>query len=139
LLDHLTRAGHLLNIVISCGGESCDYPESAFRVAQAVQRGEADRGILLCGSGIGMAVAANKVDGVRAVLVHDLEEAEMSRRHNDTNVACLAADRTPPDQLTDLVDKWLDTQFDGGRHARRVAKLQAIERGEDPAAVTVEG
>ena len=137
LVDYLQHAGHDVEVVGSCGGESCDYPEPAYNVGEAVHRGVAERGILVCGSGIGMAIAANKVDGVRAVVVHDETEAEMSRRHNDSNVLCLAADRTPASGFPALVDTWLQTDFEGGRHARRVAKIAAIERGEDPAAVAV--
>ncbi|RMD62319.1 MAG: RpiB/LacA/LacB family sugar-phosphate isomerase, partial [Planctomycetota bacterium] len=95
----------------------------------------ADRGVLICGSGIGMCIAANKVKGVRAALVSDELSAEMSRRHNDANVLCLAADLLGDRLIERIVEIWLATPFEGGRHARRVAKIAAIERGEDPRSV----
>ena len=132
LTRHLEAAGHDVSVLASCGGESCDYPEGAYAVGEAVRRNDADRGILVCGSGIGMAIAANKVAGVRAAVVQDLTDARMSRLHNDANVLCLSADRTPPAELLELVDTWLATEFEGGRHTRRVGKITAIEQGEDP-------
>ena len=117
---------------------SCDYPDMAWPVARAVADGEADRGILICGSGIGMVMAANKMPGVRAALVHELKGAEMSRRHNDANVLCLSGDEVADEDMSAIVDKWLTTDFEGGRHARRVNKIMAIERGEDPAKTVTE-
>ncbi|WP_432799701.1 ribose 5-phosphate isomerase B [Poriferisphaera sp. WC338] len=113
----------------SCGGRMCDYPDMAYPVAQAVSSGQADRGILICGSGIGMSIAANKVDSVRAALVHDEIGAEMSRRHNDANVLCLPADLLGARVMERIVQIWLETEFEGGRHARRVDKIAAIEQG----------
>ena len=115
-----------------CSCESCDYPDNAYRVAKRVASGEADLGILACGSGIGVSIAANKVDGVRAALVMDQTAAEMCRRHNNANVLCLSADRTQPHDLIAIVDAWLTAEFEGGRHQRRVEKIHAIERGVDP-------
>lgn len=114
----------------------CDYPDMAYPVAMAISRGEAERGILVCGSGIGMSIAANKVQGVRAALVHDEIGAEMSRRHNDANVLCLPADLLGPRVIERIVHTWLTTDFEGGRHARRVDKIVAIERGHNPATLT---
>lgn len=105
----------------------CDYPEIALGVARAVASGRADRGILVCKSGIGMSIAANKVRGVRAALVHDLESAVLSRRHNDANVLVLAADRLSG-SFAAVVDAWLKEPFDGGRHARRVDQILDIEK-----------
>jgi len=109
------------------GPESVDYPDFAFRVAQAVGEGQVDRGILICGTGIGMCIAANKVRGVRAAPVHDSVTAEMSRRHNDANVLCLSADLLGEDIIDRMVRIWLETPFEGGRHARRVEKITRFE------------
>ena len=119
-------------------GNGIDYPDIAWLVATAVARGEVERGVLICGSGIGMCIAANKVPGVRAALVHDEISADMSRRHNDANVICLSADMLGLRIIDRIVRKWLTTPFEGGRHARRVRKIEAIERGESPATVADE-
>ncbi len=111
---------------------SCDYPDMAYPVAYAVAQGDADRGILVCGSGIGMSIAANKVKGIRAALVHDEVGAEVSRRHNDANVLCLPADMLGKHVIERIVLAWLRTEFEGGRHERRVQKIKAIEAGMDP-------
>lgn len=124
--------------VESCGSASCDYPDRAYPVAMAVARGEAERGILVCGSGIGMSIAANKVKGVRAALVHDEIGAEVSRRHNDANVLCLAADLLGLRIIERIIKTWLTTEFEGGRHARRVSKITAIEAGRSPDTVADE-
>jgi ribose 5-phosphate isomerase B len=104
----------------------------AYPVAMAVSSGAVDRGILVCGSGIGMSMASNKVKGVRAALVHDEVGADISRRHNDANVLCLPADMLGQQTIEQVVAKWLRTEFEGGRHARRVNKITAIEQGLDP-------
>ncbi|MGI9013072.1 MAG: ribose 5-phosphate isomerase B [Phycisphaerales bacterium] len=134
----LRSQGHEVTVLGECTGSSCDYPDSAFLVGSAVANGQAERGILICGSGIGMSIAANKVDGVRAALVSDELGAELSRAHNDTNVICLAGDLVEQTQIGRIIDIWLRTQFDGGRHARRVAKIMEIERGGNPANITAE-
>ncbi len=100
-----------------------DYPDYAFRVANAVARHQADRGILVCSTGIGMSIAANKVQGVRAALVDSVRLARLSREHNDANVLCLGADVVSADEARRIVGVWLRTEFAGGRHARRVRKL----------------
>ena len=115
-----------------CSERTCDYPDTAYPVANAVATGAAERGILVCGSGIGMSIAANKVKGVRAALVHDEISAEMSRRHNDANVLCMAADLLGMRIIERIVHIWLTTEFEAGRHARRVNKITAIERGDAP-------
>lgn len=135
LTDLVEDNGHEVIPVPSCTGPSCDYPDFAWAVAQAVAEGRAERGVLLCGSGIGMCISANKVQGIRAALVHDEISAEMSRRHNDANVLCLSADMLGQRLIEKIVGIWLETDFEGGRHARRVAKIAAIEAGENPAAV----
>lgn len=110
------------------GGESVDYPDFASVVAAKVSRGEIDRGILICGTGIGMAIAANKFHGVRAAPCNDPLTAEMSRRHNDLNVLCLSADKIGESGVLErLIDAWMSTEFEGGRHARRVQKIAQLE------------
>jgi len=112
------------------GRESADYPDFAFQVGLAVSEGRVDRGILICGTGIGMCIAANKVKGVRAAPCHDIVTAEMSRRHNDANVLCLSADLLGDEQIDRLVRIWLETNFESGRHARRVDKIIRFEQGK---------
>ncbi len=105
-----------------------DYPDFASQVASKVSSGEADRGILICGTGIGMAIAANKYRGVRAAPCYDEVMVEMSRRHNDVNVLCLPGDLIGERPIDDLVLMWLQTDFDGGRHEVRVSKISGIEQ-----------
>ena len=117
--------------VTDCGapeGEAVDYPDVAQAAAGMVSRGDADRAILICGTGIGMMIAANKLPGVRAATVHDDLTAEMSRRHNDTNVLCLSADMLGERLIDRMVEIWLKTEFEAGRHARRVDKIRALEQ-----------
>ncbi|HHR85562.1 MAG TPA: ribose 5-phosphate isomerase B [Candidatus Acetothermia bacterium] len=104
--------------------QSVDYPDIAKPVAQAVANGEADYGILICGTGIGMSMAAGKVKGVRAARCSEPYSAEMSRRHNDANVLCFGARVIGIGMAEMIVEKWLSTPFDGGRHARRVGKIE---------------
>ena len=108
--------------------ESVDYPDYAARVAASVASGECDRAILVCGSGIGMAIAANKVRGVRAAPVADLETARLCRAHNDANVLALGARVTPGGRALEIVRTFLDTPFAGGRHQARVEKITVLER-----------
>ncbi len=107
--------------------QACDYPDVGFAVATGVVNGEADRGILFCGSGIGMSITANKVHGVRAALCHDELTAQMAARHNKANVLCLPADLVGDALMQGIVRIWLDTEFEGGRHARRVQKILDYE------------
>jgi len=107
---------------------SVDYPDFAAAVARRVVSGASDRGILICGTGIGMAMAANKVEGARAAAAGDLESARLSREHNDANILTLGARITPPDLALAIVRVFLDTPFEGGRHQRRVDKVMALER-----------
>lgn len=104
--------------------ESVDYPDYAAKVANAITHKEVDRGILICGSGIGMSIAANRFPGVRAALCHDEFNAEICRRHNDANVMCLSADLLTEQLVSRMVDVWVKTQFEGGRHSRRLEKLE---------------
>lgn len=108
--------------------ESCDYPDYAFEVARRVSSHEVDRGILICGTGIGMCIAANKVAGVRAALCHDAITAEMSRRHNDANILCLSADLLDEKLIERMLRIWLEAKFEGSRHQRRVNKIGMFER-----------
>ena len=110
---------------------SVDYPDYARKVAEEVAAHGADLGILVCSTGIGMSIAANKVPGVRAAKVDTEFEAERSREHNDANVLTLGADTVAPDEALKIVDKWLATPFAGGRHERRVEKITAIEREDE--------
>ena len=110
-----------------CDEKSVDYPDFAYKVAHAVSKQEVDRGILICGTGMGMCITANKLKGVRAVTCHDDVTAEMSRRHNDANVMCLSADMLGDKLLNRIVDLWLRTEFEGGRHQIRIEKIQKIE------------
>jgi ribose 5-phosphate isomerase B len=112
--------------------ESTDYPAYAFRVAEAVRDGAAERGVLACDSGNGIAIAANKVEGVRAAIAINRWQGEMARRHNDANVLVLASALTPQDQEEAILTAWLDAPFDGGRHERRVGQIGAYERTHEP-------
>lgn len=140
LLDHivanLKKDGFDIQAFPCPEGRSCDYPDMAWRVGDAVSTGAASRGLLLCGTGIGMCIAANKIPHVRAAVAYDEITAEMSRRHNNANVLCLPADLVGNKLIERIIEKWLSTPFDGGRHARRVHKIDAIERGEDPTSIT---
>ena len=109
-----------------------DYPDLAYQAAEAVSTKSADRAILVCGTGIGMSIAANKVKGVRAALCYDELNAKISRNHNDANVLCLSGDLLGSAVLRKIVETWLTTEFSGGRHGRRVKKIMAIEQGQDP-------
>ena len=113
--------------------ESVDYPDFARKVGEQVAGKQVDLGVLVCGSGIGMAIAANKVPGVRAANVTTEYEAQMSREHNDANVLAIGARVLKDDQAFAIVDKWLSTPFAGGRHQRRVDKIMEIERQETQA------
>ena len=123
----LEQLGHEVLDLGPDSSESVDYPDFAFQVARAVSEGRADRGILICGTGIGMCIAANKVPGVRAAPCHDSITAEMSRRHNDANVLCLSADLLGEELIDRMVHIWLTTEFEAGRHARRVEKITRFE------------
>lgn len=111
--------------------ESSDYPDFAIRVAEAVRDGKADRGVLVCGTGIGMSIAANKVSGVRAAVVHDETTARLSRQHNDANVLCVGENTMGSPEFRRLLQVWLSTGFEGGRHARRVDKMMAYDIRRD--------
>lgn len=129
IMAHLQQQGHT---VVNFGTDtldSCDYPDFAGAAAKAVAAGECDRGIVLCSTGIGVSIAANKVKGVRCALLSDLMSARLTREHNDTNVMAMGAFIVGQALALQIVDTWLATEFSGGeRHARRIAKLAELER-----------
>jgi ribose 5-phosphate isomerase B len=130
IVDHLRRQGHT---VIEFGPspdevQAVDYPDIASAVASRVSSGESHYGILVCGTGIGMCIVANKFVGVRAAPVIDEISAELSRRHNDLNVLCLSGDLLGEDAVGRIVDLWINTPFDGGRHEKRLTKIADIEK-----------
>ncbi len=127
LVTSLQQTGHCVTDVGAHGDQSVDYPDFAKGVCQKILTGEVDRGILICGTGIGMAIAANKFPGVRAANCFDEVMAEISRRHNDVNVLCLPGDLIGNRPIDDLVRIWLDTEFEAGRHERRIIKIAEIE------------
>ncbi len=127
LIEYLVRLGHEAIDAGANANEDVDYPDVAEAVARKVSVKEADRGILICGTGIGVCIVANKIPGVRAAPCNDDISAEISRRHNDLNVLCLSGN-TVGEKLADrIVETWLNTPFEGGRHARRNQKIAAIE------------
>lgn len=126
----LTELGIQFEDLGTVSPESVDYPDYARKVAEKVARGEADQGLLVCGSGTGMAIAANKVPGVRAAVAWNEEIARLAREHNDANVLSLAARFTPLDELQKIVRAWFAAGFDGGRHTQRVEKIREIEQDE---------
>ncbi len=128
VVEVVKRLGHEIVDVGAFSPEAVDYPDVAAEVARLVGRGEVDRGILICGTGLGMCIAANKIAGVRAAPCHDETTTEMSRRHNDANVLCLSADLLGRRLIERMIEIWLNRPFEGGRHARRVDKITEIER-----------
>ena len=127
VMRHLDELGLAYKDFGTYSEESCDYPIYGEAVARAVADGEYERGILICGTGIGISISANKVKGIRAALCGDCYSAEMTRRHNDANILALGERVTGPGLALKICDIFLDTPFDGGRHARRVEKMMAIE------------
>ena len=125
----LSGGGHEIVDAGTGSAESADYPVYGIAVAERVAAGEVDRGIVVCGSGIGMSIAANKVDGVRAALCRTVEDARMSRLHNDANVLALSEMTMEDPRLEELVRTWLETEFEGGRHQRRLDRIREYERG----------
>ena len=122
--EYLESKGYTLLDKGAYSEESVDYPEFGHAVGNSVQSGESTKGIVVCGSGIGISMAANKVEGIRAALCTSAEHAQMSRLHNDANVLAIGARMTGYDVIIDIVDTWLSTGFEGGRHLRRVNKIE---------------
>ena len=127
LVSTLSKAAHEVFDLGCAGAEPADYPDYAFKVGEMVASGAAERGIVICGSGIGMSIAANKVRGVRAALCCSVDDARMTRRHNDSNVLALSERGLADPKIDELVTVWLSTPFEGGRHARRIEKIRAYE------------
>lgn len=136
LVAHLRRHGHEVIDFGAPTATAVDYPDEALKVARAVRDDATTRGVLLCGSGVGVCIAANKVRGVRAVDAWNLESARLSRAHNDANVLCLGARLVGEAEAFAIADAWLETPFEGGRHERRVEKITGIESREAAASVT---
>lgn len=129
LRDVLREKGYAVTDFGTDSAESTDYPDYAAAVARAVSSGKAERGVLICSTGVGMSIAANKVKGIRAAMAVNPDEVMLSRSHNDANVLTLGAKYTDQATATALIDLFLDTGFDGGRHARRIGKIAAMESG----------
>lgn len=127
VIELVQQLGHEVLDLGAYSAAAVDYPDIAAAVAWKVRRGEADRGILVCGTGLGMCIAANKVPGIRAAPCHDDITAELSRRHNDSNIICLSADLLGERLIDRMIELWLNTPFEGGRHARRIEKITALE------------
>ena len=128
LKANLIKAGHEVLDKGTHSLDSVDYPDFAAHVARSVAKGEAEKGVLVCGSGLGVSISANKVAGARAALITDEWFAEMARRHNDANVACFGARVNAPEAIQRFLDRFLATAFEAGRHKERVAKITALEK-----------
>lgn len=128
--SQLEADGHEVEDVGTHSPESTDYPPFAAKAAELVAGGQAEKGVIVCGSGVGVSIVANKIDGIRAVNAHDPAEAEMSRRHNDANVVTLSGARLGADDARPIVETFLTTGFEGGRHERRVNEITEVEKGE---------
>lgn len=126
LIDFLSEKGYDVIDLGTNSEESCNYPEFAKKVAEKVS-GSNDKGILICGTGIGMSIAANKIKGIRAALVYDIETAEFSRKHNDSNILCIGARKVSEGDAKKITANWLKTDFEGGRHQRRLDLIANLE------------
>lgn len=125
--EKLINEGHEV-IDVGCDStESVDYPKYGHAVGRAVATGEAERGIAVCGSGIGISIACNKVPGIRAALCTSVEMAEMCRRHNNANVVCMGARMISQELAFDIIDKWMTTDFEGGKHLRRINEIEDLD------------
>ncbi len=122
----IVELGHEVEDVGCYSMDSVDYPEQAKKVSKMVADGEADRGILICGTGIGMSMAANRFEGIRAALCHELFTARMSREHNDANILCMGGRVIGPGLAKEMVKIWLATEFEGGRHKRRIDMIDGV-------------
>ncbi len=129
VMDHLESLGHTVEDLGTHDSSSCDYPDFARAVGSAVSSGQADWGLLICGTGQGMAMTANKVRGVRAAVALDTFSSRMARLHNDANVLCMGERVVGQGLACDIVDSWLAAEFEGGRHQRRVNKINALDQG----------
>ncbi len=128
VVEHLRDRGDVELVDVGTNSpESFDYAISGYRVARLVADGEVDGGILICGTGVGISLAANKVDGIRACVCSEPYSAELSKRHNNTNIICFGARVVGPEVAKQIVDTWMDAEFEGGRHARRVGQIMEIQ------------
>ena len=132
IIGLLARLGHECIDFGSNSDDPVDYPDIAYAASTAVARKEIDRAILVCSTGMGMCVAANKVKGIRATFCMDEMSAEISRLHNHSNVLCLSADLSDENLMHKIIETWLNTEIGGGRHQRRVNKIREMEEGRDP-------
>jgi ribose 5-phosphate isomerase B len=128
IMSFLQNAGYSYQDYGCYSTEPVDYPDIALKVGQAVASGNFDQGILICSTGIGMCIAANKMKGIRAASCHNVFAAQRARQHNDANVLCLAGEDVDTNLALEIVKTFLTTDFEGGRHARRVNKIKALER-----------
>ena len=128
IMQHLKDRGCEVIKMGTDGYESVDYPDYAKKVCDAVNSGEADLGVAICGTGVGISIACNKVDGIRACCCSEPFSAKLSRQHNDTNVLCFGARVVGPELAKMIVDEWLDAEFMGGRHQLRVDKIMALQK-----------
>jgi len=132
----VTQLGHECIDVGTDSSDPVDYPDYAYVAAMAVAKNDADRAILICGTGIGTSITTNKVKGIRAALCHDELSTQISRDHNDANVLCISGELIGDVLMRKMVEVWLSTEFSGGRHQRRINKITAIEEGKDPRTIT---
>ncbi|MCP4482870.1 MAG: ribose 5-phosphate isomerase B [bacterium] len=130
IIDYLESKGYILSDEGAYTDDSCDYPDYALKVAKKVQKGDAARGILICGTGIGMAIAANKVKGILAAVCTNTLMAEMTRKHNNSNVLCLGVRVSSHRDILEMIDTWLETEYEEGRHRYRLNKISDIENSK---------
>jgi ribose 5-phosphate isomerase B len=128
LVEFLQDGGHQVDDLGTTGSESVDYPDFGAAVGRAVANGDSELGVCVCGTGIGISIAANKVDGVRAAVVHDVTSARLAKQHNDANVVCMGARLVGSEVAREALHAFLDTRWEAGRHQRRVDKIAALER-----------
>lgn len=124
---HLENNNHEVKDFGTFSNESVDYAKIALKVAEPIAKGEYERGILICGTGLGISIAANKVPGIRAAVVSECFSAKMTRKHNNSNILALGGRVTGPDLASEIVDTWMNTSFEGGRHERRINQIREIE------------
>lgn len=130
IVNYLEERGVQIEDFGTFGTESVDYPDFAYKVARSVADGKADKGILMCGTGIGISIAANKVNGIRCALCHNTETARLTALHNDSNILAMGGRVIDSDTAVNIVKTWLDTPFEGGRHVNRINKISEIEKKE---------
>lgn len=130
IVNYLEERGVQIEDFGTFGTDSVDYPDFAYKVARSVADGKADKGILMCGTGIGISIAANKVNGIRCALCHNTETARLTAMHNDSNILAMGGRVIDADTAVNIVKAWLDTPFEGGRHINRINKISEIEKKE---------